>query len=142
MKEEGKVHILKTDAALLFLYGCYKTFVLVCTNELISANALERKTSHSFITNLRVLVSVLVLLLQDIRTLRFAHKQETHSRRGMYDRLQIVAFPGSYGKNVFAFSYKGEFQDNGWKVYEAEKELLRLVRIWAGGGQVKDLIKD
>ena len=46
----------------------------------------------------------------------------------MYDRLQIVAFPKSYGKNVFAFSYKADYKENGWDVYDAEKELRRLVR--------------
>ena len=63
-----------------------------------------------------------------MRTLRFAHKQETHSRRGMYDRLQIVSFPTSYGKNVFAYAFAGEYQENGWEVYNARKELQRLVR--------------
>ena len=69
-----------------------------------------------------------------MRTLRFAHKQETHSRRGMYDRLQIVAFPKSFGKNVFAFSYKGEYKENGWEVYDAERELRRMVRGRRDGG--------
>ena len=36
-----------------------------------------------------VLDELLVLIIQDMRTLRFAHKQETHGRRGMYDRLQV-----------------------------------------------------
>lgn len=27
-----------------------------------------------------------------MRTLRFAHKQETHGRRGMYERLQVSAY--------------------------------------------------
>ena len=113
--------------------------------------------------------------LQDIRTLRFAHKQETHGRRGMHDRLQvrkrsysvymctymyihdstflysyvlimymyvhvlymwmwlscvqIVAFPLSYGKNPFAYSFKETYSNNGWKVYNPMKELRRLVRV-------------
>ena len=65
---------------------------------------------------------------QDMRTLRFAHKQETHSRRGMYDRLQIVSFPASYGKNVFAYAFAGNYQEDGWDVYDAKRELQRLVR--------------
>lgn len=68
----------------------------------------------------------LEIYCKDMRTLRFAHKQETHSRRGMYDRLQIVAFPKSYGKNVFAYSYKANYKESGWDVYDAEKELRRL----------------
>ena len=67
--------------------------------------------------------------LQDFRTLRFAHKQETHGRRGMYERLQIVAFPTSYGKNTFAQGFKGDYPENGWNVYDAEVELKRLVRV-------------
>jgi hypothetical protein len=46
----------------------------------------------------------------------------------MYDRLQIVSFPTSYGKNVFAYAFAGEYQENGWEVYNAKKELERLVR--------------
>ena len=65
---------------------------------------------------------------QDMRTLRFAHKQETHGRRLMYERLQHVAFPISDGKNVFAFNFTEEFSENGWLVYNAEAELKRLVR--------------
>ena len=48
----------------------------------------------------------------------------------MYDRLQIVAFPTSYGKNTFANGFKGDYPENGWKVYDAEAELKRLVRRW------------
>ena len=51
----------------------------------------------------------------------------------MYDRLQIVAFPSSYGKNTFAHGFKGDYPENGWKVYDAEAELKRLVRTWRGG---------
>ena len=47
----------------------------------------------------------------------------------MYERLQIVAFPGSYGKNVFAFSFKEKFAEDGWAVYDAEAELRRLVSV-------------
>lgn len=68
----------------------------------------------------------LEIFCKDMRTLRFAHRQETHGRRLMYERLQIVAFPGSYGKNVFAFSFKEEFADDGWQVYDPEAELRRL----------------
>ena len=53
----------------------------------------------------------------------------------MYDRLQIVAFPTSYGKNTFANGFKGDYPENGWKVYDAEAELKRLVRRWRGGGE-------
>ncbi|XP_064390000.1 myotubularin-related protein 2-like [Halichondria panicea] len=68
----------------------------------------------------------LEIFCKDMRTLRFAHKQETHGRRLMYERLQHVAFPISDGKNVFAFNFTEEFSDNGWLVYNAEAELKRL----------------
>ena len=63
-----------------------------------------------------------------MRTLRFALKSGSH--RMMYERLQHVAFPANYGKNVFAFSYKEEFAEDGWTVYDAEAELRRLVSVW------------
>ena len=53
----------------------------------------------------------------------------------MYERLQIVAFPTSYGKNTFAHGFKGDYPENGWKVYDAEAELKRLVRRWRGRGR-------
>ena len=48
----------------------------------------------------------------------------------MYERLQHVAFPANYGKNVFAFSFKEDFAEDGWAVYDAEAELRRLVSVW------------
>lgn len=68
----------------------------------------------------------LEVFCKDMRTLRFAHKQETHGRRGMYDRLQIVAFPVSYGKNVFANCFKADYTEDGWELYNAERELTRM----------------
>lgn len=68
----------------------------------------------------------LEVFCKDMRTLRFAHKQETHGRRGMYERLQIVAFPTSYGKNPFAYSFTQSYPSDGWKVYDPQKEMARL----------------
>ena len=48
----------------------------------------------------------------------------------MYERLQNVAFPASCGKNVFAFSFREKFTEDGWAVYDAEAELRRLVSVW------------
>lgn len=80
------------------------------------------------------------LTLQDLHTLRFALKEEIHV---LYDQLQNVAFPMSDSKNVFAYSFEGVYQEDGWKVYDAEKELQRMVRrhnSWGGegGGVVRD----
>ena len=47
----------------------------------------------------------------------------------MYERLQIVAFPASYGKNVFAYSFKETFDEDGWLIYDAVNELKRLVSL-------------
>ena len=33
-----------------------------------------------------------VYVVQDMRTLKFAHKQESHGRRGMYERLQVLLY--------------------------------------------------
>ena len=55
----------------------------------------------------------------------------------LYDQLQNVAFPMSDSKNVFAYSFEGVYQEDGWKVYDAEKELQRMVRrhnSWGGRG--------
>ncbi|KAL5488677.1 hypothetical protein EMCRGX_G017654 [Ephydatia muelleri] len=68
----------------------------------------------------------LQVFCKDLRVLTFASKQESHARRGVYDRLQIVAFPVNYGKNVFAFNYKAAFKEDGWKVFNIEDELKRL----------------
>ena len=48
----------------------------------------------------------------------------------MYERLQIVAFPASYGKNVFAYSFKETFDKDGWLIYDAVNELKRLVSLF------------
>ncbi|XP_065889704.1 myotubularin-related protein 2-like [Dysidea avara] len=68
----------------------------------------------------------LEICCKDMRTIKFAHKQEGHSRRGAYERLQIVAFPVSYGKHVFAYHFKEEYPTDGWLVYDAADELKRL----------------
>ena len=71
------------------------------------------------------------LALQDLHTLRFALKEEIHV---LCDQLQNVAFPMSDSKNVFAYSFEGVYREDGWKVYDAEKELKRMVRLSGGGG--------
>ncbi|XP_031573534.1 myotubularin-related protein 2-like [Actinia tenebrosa] len=63
---------------------------------------------------------------KDMRNLRFAHKQENHSRRLVYDKLTNYAFPTSSGKPFFAFSLKEEYEVNGWEVFDVEAEFERL----------------
>ena len=72
------------------------------------------------------------LALQDLHTLRFALKEEIHV---LCDQLQNVAFPMSDSKNVFAYSFEGVYQEDGWKVYDAEKELQRMVRLRNSWGE-------
>lgn len=62
-----------------------------------------------------------------MRNLRFAHKQENHSRRNVFEKLQQNAFPLSHKMKLFAFDYSEVFSDNGWNVYEPIAELKRMV---------------
>ncbi|KAJ8935945.1 hypothetical protein NQ314_012567 [Rhamnusium bicolor] len=63
---------------------------------------------------------------KDMRNLRFAHKQENHSRRNVFEKLQMFAFPLSHKLKLFAFEYSESFPENGWAVYEPIAELKRM----------------
>lgn len=67
------------------------------------------------------------IFCKDMRNLRFAHKQENHSRRTVFEKLQMYAFPLSYNERLFAFSYAETFPEDGWSVYEPVAELRRMV---------------
>ncbi|XP_070552513.1 phosphatidylinositol-3,5-bisphosphate 3-phosphatase MTMR2-like isoform X2 [Ptychodera flava] len=67
----------------------------------------------------------LELFCKDFRNLRFAHKQENHSRRLVYEKLQIFAFPISNKLPLFAFEFKEDFGENGWAVYDPLTEYKR-----------------
>lgn len=62
-----------------------------------------------------------------MRNLRFGHKQENHSRRNVFEKLQQYAFPLSHNIPLFAFEYTETFLENGWNVYEPMAELKRMV---------------
>lgn len=64
---------------------------------------------------------------KDMRNLRFAHKQENHSRRNVFEKLQQYAFPLSHKLQLFAFEYTETFAENGWTVHEPLAELKRMV---------------
>ncbi|XP_047035577.1 myotubularin-related protein 2 isoform X1 [Helicoverpa armigera] len=66
------------------------------------------------------------IFCKDMRNLRFAHKQENHSRRGIFEKLQQLAFPLSHRLPLFAFSYSESFPEDGWHVYEPIAELRRM----------------
>jgi myotubularin-related protein 1/2 len=63
---------------------------------------------------------------KDMRNLRFAHKQENHSRRTVFEKLQLRAFPLSHNLPLFAFEYQETFPEDGWAVYEAVAEYKRM----------------
>ncbi|KAJ8276162.1 hypothetical protein COCON_G00079140 [Conger conger] len=62
---------------------------------------------------------------KDMRNLRFALKQEGHSRRDIFEILFRHAFPLSHGMPLFAFQSQEKFQVNGWNVYEPVQEFRR-----------------
>lgn len=66
------------------------------------------------------------LTCKDMRNIRFALKQENHSRRDVFDTLVQYAFPVSNNLPLFAFSYKQKFEFNGWNVYKPYIEYDRL----------------
>lgn len=68
------------------------------------------------------------IFCKDMRNLRFAHRQENHSRRTVFEKLQMYAFPLSYNERLFSFSYSETFPEDGWSVYEPVAELRRMVR--------------
>ncbi|XP_013412822.1 myotubularin-related protein 2 isoform X4 [Lingula anatina] len=67
----------------------------------------------------------LELFCKDIRNLRFAHKQENHSRRQVFEKIVQYAFPITNKLPLFAFEYQERFEVNGWAVYDPIKELNR-----------------
>eukprot|EP00112_Aurelia_sp_Birch-Aquarium-sp1_P025334 Seg837.12 transcript_id=Seg837.12/GoldUCD/mRNA.D3Y31 product="Myotubularin-related protein 2" protein_id=Seg837.12/GoldUCD/D3Y31 len=68
----------------------------------------------------------LEITCKDMRSMKFALKQENSSRKKIYDAIQTHAFPSSSGLNFFAFDYREEFKVNGWEVYDADREYKRL----------------
>ncbi|KAL1455314.1 hypothetical protein WDU94_009417 [Cyamophila willieti] len=66
------------------------------------------------------------LFCKDMRNLRFGHKQENHSRRDVFEKLQQYAFPLSHKLPMFAFEYSETFPENGWNIHEPIAELKRM----------------
>ncbi|KAK6473533.1 myotubularin isoform X1 [Huso huso] len=62
---------------------------------------------------------------KDMRNLRFALKQEGHSRRDIFELLFRYAFPLSHSLQLFAFLSQEKFSENGWNVYSAILEYRR-----------------
>lgn len=66
------------------------------------------------------------LFCKDMRNLRFAHKQENHSRRNVFEKLQQHVFPLTHKLPLFAFECSETFPENGWTVYEPIAEFKRM----------------
>ncbi|KAL5011392.1 hypothetical protein ScPMuIL_009943 [Solemya velum] len=66
------------------------------------------------------------ILCKDIRNLRFAHKQENHSRRQVFEKISTYAFPITNKKQFFAFEFTEDYGVNGWTVYDPMAEYRRL----------------
>ncbi|GCB64414.1 hypothetical protein scyTo_0009808 [Scyliorhinus torazame] len=65
-------------------------------------------------------------VLDDVRTIRFAHKQEGHTRRSIFENLMKYAFPISNNLPLFAYDYCEIFPEDGWKVYDPIAEYKRM----------------
>ena len=86
------------------------------------------------------------IFCKDMRTLRFAHKQENHSRRTVVENLHFFSFPVTNKGQFFALDHGKALQassggynpseTNGWFVYDTERELRRmLLPLQSGDGQ-------
>lgn len=65
------------------------------------------------------------ILCKDMRNLRFAHKQENHSRRQVFEKIQLYAFPITNKQPLFAYSLREEYEEDGWRVYDPVTEYKR-----------------
>ncbi|KAL2768051.1 myotubularin isoform 3 [Daubentonia madagascariensis] len=75
-----------------------------------------------YITNYRLYLRSLEM---DMRNLRFALKQEGHSRRDMFEILTRYAFPLAHSLPLFAFLNEEKFNVDGWTVYNPVEEYRR-----------------
>ncbi|XP_076446766.1 phosphatidylinositol-3,5-bisphosphate 3-phosphatase MTMR2-like [Babylonia areolata] len=66
------------------------------------------------------------IVCKDFRNLRFAHKQENHSRRPIFEKIQQFAFPITNKMPFFALDFKGHYDgEDGWQVYDPMAEYKR-----------------
>ncbi|XP_067842478.1 myotubularin-related protein 2 [Heptranchias perlo] len=68
----------------------------------------------------------LEIFCKDVRTIRFAHKQEGHTRRSIFENLMKYAFPINNNLPLFAYEYSEIFPEDGWKVYDPITEYKRM----------------
>ncbi|KAK3099992.1 hypothetical protein FSP39_013159 [Pinctada imbricata] len=65
------------------------------------------------------------LYCKDIRNIRFAHRQENHSRRQVFEKIQQFAFPITNKQQMFAFDFKEDYGEDGWRVFDPVAEFRR-----------------
>ncbi|GAB6027302.1 Myotubularin- protein 2 [Chamberlinius hualienensis] len=65
------------------------------------------------------------LFCKDMRNLKFALKQENHSRRTIFEKIQQFAFPLAHKMPVFAYLNRENYKEDGWQVYDPLMELKR-----------------
>ncbi|XP_023287539.1 myotubularin-related protein 2 isoform X2 [Orussus abietinus] len=115
--------------------------VLSVTNYKLHFRSIDRETPHIVEVPLGVVSRIekvggassrgensygIEVFCKDMRNLRFAHKQENHSRRNVFEKLQQYSFPLSHKLPLFAFEYSETFSENGWNIYEPIAELKRM----------------
>ncbi|XP_051506827.1 myotubularin-related protein 1-like isoform X2 [Myxocyprinus asiaticus] len=66
------------------------------------------------------------IVCKDMRSPRFAYKKEEQSKLEIMETLTKHAFPLSNDLPLFAFQYKEEFPEDGWKVYDPMAEYKRM----------------
>ncbi|XP_068443984.1 myotubularin [Clinocottus analis] len=62
---------------------------------------------------------------KDMRNLRFALKQEGHSRRDIFELLFKHAFPLSHSLPLFAYVTQEKYGKDGWDIYKPMEEFRR-----------------
>ncbi|TNN30157.1 Myotubularin [Liparis tanakae] len=67
----------------------------------------------------------LEITCKDMRNLRFALKQEGHSRRDIFELLFKHAFPLSHGLPLFAYVTQEKYATEGWDIYKPMEEFRR-----------------
>uniref|UniRef100_A0A8C1XP16 phosphatidylinositol-3,5-bisphosphate 3-phosphatase n=1 Tax=Cyprinus carpio TaxID=7962 RepID=A0A8C1XP16_CYPCA len=70
--------------------------------------------------------SGLEIVCKDMRSPRFAYKMEEQSNLEILEVLTKYAFPLSSELSLFAFQYKEQFPEDGWKVYDPVAEYKRM----------------
>uniref|UniRef100_A0A8C2I9Q4 phosphatidylinositol-3,5-bisphosphate 3-phosphatase n=1 Tax=Cyprinus carpio TaxID=7962 RepID=A0A8C2I9Q4_CYPCA len=70
--------------------------------------------------------SGLEIVCKDMRSPRFAYKMEEQSNLEILEVLTKYAFPLSNELSLFAFQYKEQFPEDGWKVYDPVAEYKRM----------------